>query len=117
MDKNLPKKIWLAGLGALARAEEEGESWLNDLMKEGEEFEQAKKEEIQQAVLEMGSKLKETKQHTKQRFENIEKTFETKISEALGHIGLASKDEVTVLKSRLQELEEKLTEITNKQQS
>jgi len=105
----LPKKIWLAGLGAISRAEKEGETWLEELMSEGEVFEQDKKEDLDQALLNMTEKVQDGKVKVKHRIENIEHTFESKVSSTLGKLGIVSKNELHALRERLEELEKKLT--------
>ena len=109
MDTSLPKKIWLAGLGAIARAEREGDVWLEELMAEGEIFEREKKDDIDNALQEMTNKVKGSRNRVKQRFDSIESTFETKVSKLLHKVGLASADELGELQSRLEALEKQLT--------
>lgn len=105
MDKLLPKKIWLAGLGALARAENEGEEWLESLMKDGERYEADKKDDLDQALLSMTERVKEGQQRVRQKVSHIEQTFESKISDALGRMGMVSKEELSQLHERLATLE------------
>ncbi|WP_196157708.1 phasin family protein [Reinekea sp. G2M2-21] len=109
MDTSLPKKIWLAGLGAIARAEREGDVWLEELMAEGETFEREKKDDIDNALQEMTERVKGSRNRVKQRFDSIESTFETKVSKLLHKVGLASADELGILQSRLDALEKQLT--------
>jgi poly(hydroxyalkanoate) granule-associated protein len=108
MDKSLPKKIWLAGLGAIARAEKEGDDWLKELMEEGSHFEQDKKDELDQVLLSLNEAFKENQGKIREKFGNIENSFETKVSSALGRIGLVSKDELDDLKARLETIEKNL---------
>lgn len=108
MDKLLPKKIWLAGLGALSRAEHEGEEWLSSLMQEGERYEKEKKDELDEALTQMTDRLKDNHHRVKEKFTNIESSFENKVKDALSRIGLVSKSELTVLKERLEALESQL---------
>jgi poly(hydroxyalkanoate) granule-associated protein len=108
MDKSLPKKIWLAGLGAIARAEKEGDEWLETLMKEGETFESEKKDDLDKVLTTMTEKVKESPTKVKEKFGNIENTFESKISDTLGKLGMVSKDELSSLKERLTAIEAQL---------
>jgi poly(hydroxyalkanoate) granule-associated protein len=112
MDKSLPKKIWLAGLGAIARAESEGEEWLESLMKEGEQFESEKKEDLDKALNTMTDKVKESPNRVREKFGDIENTFESKISNTLGKLGMVSKDELSSLNERLSALEAQLKSTT-----
>ena len=106
MDKSLPKRIWLAGLGAISRGEKEGEEWLAELMEEGEVFEQEKKSDIEQSLLNMTDKLRNSQNNVKQRLGNMEHTFEHKVSKTLNKIGLISREELNSLEQRLANLEQ-----------
>jgi len=108
MDKSLPKRIWLAGLGAISRAEREGDEWLSELMAEGEIFEREKKAEIDHALMHMTEKLKGGQGRVKQKLGDIESTFESKVSKTLRKVGLVSKKELSALKVRIDELERNL---------
>ncbi len=108
--KLLPKRIWLAGLGAIARAEKEGEEWLEELMRDGEVYESEKKDDLDQVLLNMTGKVKESTSRVRQSFDNIEQTFEHKVSNTMSKIGLVSKKELDKVKNQLDELEQKLKE-------
>jgi poly(hydroxyalkanoate) granule-associated protein len=108
MDKHLPKKIWLAGLGAIARAEHEGDEWLDQLMKDGELFESEKKDDLDQILLNISEKAKDSGNRVKEKFSNIENTFESKVSDTLTKLGMVSKDELKSLQQRLKDIEAQL---------
>lgn len=108
MDKSLPKKIWLSGLGAIARADREGDAWLQELMAEGEAFEQEKKTEIDQAISQMTEKAKQNHHSTKHRISDIESTFEHKVASLFGKIGFVSKGELKLLHERLANIEQQI---------
>ncbi len=108
--KLLPKNIWLAGLGAIARAEKKGDEWLEELMRDGEVYESEKKDDLDQALLNMTGKVKESTSRLRQSFDNIEQSFERKVSSTMSKIGLVSKRELDKVKGQLDELEQKLKE-------
>lgn len=108
MDRTLPKKIWLAGLGALSRAEKEGDAWLEDLMHEGAEYEQERKNDLDQALLNMTERMAEGQHRARQRFGNIESAFEDKVTQALGKMGMVTRSQMNTLEQRLNDLEEQL---------
>lgn len=104
-NKPLPQKIWLAGLGAIARAEREGEKWLEELMVDGQAYELDKKEELDNVLLAMTDTAQSEKKHLKQRISNIEKAFENRVSKTLMKLGMVSNKELDALSKRLSELE------------
>lgn len=108
MDTNLPKKIWLAGLGALSRAEQEGDHWLEQLMRDGEGYEQARQKELDNLLIAMTGSLQKHQHHVRQRFDDIETAFEDKVTQALNRMGMVSKSQLHTLEKRLAELEAQL---------
>lgn len=108
MDKSLPKKIWLAGLGAISRAEQEDDTWLEQLMLDGERYELAQQEELDRLLLAMSGSLQKHQHRARHRFEDIESAFEDKVTQALNRLGLVSKSQLQTLETRLAELEAQL---------
>ncbi|EAR08556.1 phasin family protein [Reinekea blandensis] len=105
MDTHLPRTIWLAGLGALHRVETEGDAWLTQLMHDGEHYEQAHQEELNELLSSLHPAQSDQTSHHRHRFTNIEAAFEEKVAQALGRLGIVSKSQLKALESRLGELE------------
>ena len=84
--------IWLAGLGAFAKAQDEGTRLFEALVREGVSLEQktrkmtaGKAEEARGAVEAAVGQVKERSQET---WDKLEKVFETRVSRALNHLGV-----------------------------
>lgn len=103
----LALQIWYAGLGALARAEKEGNSWIETLIEEGKEYESTNKDKLSSGLNELEQKATS---RTKRKFENIENSFEAKVSQSLSKIGLMTKPEFEALKEKLSKLEEQINQ-------
>ena len=93
-------KIWLAGLGALAAAEEEGTKIFNTLVEKGESYETRSKEEL--------AKVKEKVEGAFGKAENswdaLGDAFDEKVAAAIQRIGVPSSEEITTLTKRVEEL-------------
>lgn len=99
-------QIWLAGLGAFSKAEEEGGRFFEALVDTGRDLEtktrsaEAKVDEIRERV----------RHRTGETMGKMEKAFDERLNKALSRLGLPSKNEVEALKQRIHELTEELEE-------
>jgi poly(hydroxyalkanoate) granule-associated protein len=98
------QQIWLAGLGAFSRAEEEGTRFFDSLVKVGEELESKTNgivDTTSGAVEEVREKVNERVAGTRNK---VEKALDDSISQAIGRLGIASHreiEELTALVHRL----------------
>lgn len=100
--------IWLAGLGAFAKAQDEGTRLFEALVREGVSLEQktrkltaGKAEEARGAVEAAVGQVKERSQET---WDKLEKVFENRVSRALNHLGVPGSTELKSLTHRVEEL-------------
>jgi poly(hydroxyalkanoate) granule-associated protein len=97
-------KIWLAGLGALAMAEEEGSKLFSTLVQEGERFESAGKEKLDELRKEASEATAQTRQGAQKAWGKVEEGFDEVVARALHRIGVPSRDEIAALSRRVEEL-------------
>lgn len=103
-------QIWLAGLGAFAKAEEEGSKLFENLVDAGRDVESRARERTEVRVEEVKTKVKG---RTGETLEKMEKAFDERLTGALSRLGIPNKREVEALSSRIEELTrtiEKLSE-------
>jgi poly(hydroxyalkanoate) granule-associated protein len=100
-------KIWLAGLGALAKAEEEGTKVFHNLVEAGEEFEARGKKRF---TLVKG-KMQEAREAAESQIEKLGDTFDDKVAGAVQRLGVPSRDEIKRLTKRVEELTAKVDKI------
>ncbi len=93
-------RIWLAGLGALATAEEEGSKLFKNLVKKGEEVESRGKEEIGR----FRDLVAEVRGKAGRAIEGVSDRIDDQVAAALARLGVPSKDEIATLSSRVEEL-------------
>ena len=86
-------QIWLAGLGAFSKAEQEGAKLFEALVAEGEKFQ----ERADGRLAEMREKATET-------WNKVEKVFDDRVGRALHVFKVPSRKEIDVLSKRVQEL-------------
>lgn len=94
-------QIWLAGLGAFAKAEEEGSKLFENLVDAGREVESKAREKTESRVEEVKSKVRG---RTGETLEKMEKAFDERLTGALSRLGIPNKREVEALNSRIEEL-------------
>ena len=102
--KDSAQKIWLAGLGALATAEEEGGKLFKNLVKKGEAYEskaKGKLEGLKDQVEDVAGKARKTATGA---WDRVEEAWDDKVAGTLRRIGVPSKDEISHLTRRVEEL-------------
>jgi poly(hydroxyalkanoate) granule-associated protein len=110
--KGYARKIYLAGLGAYAKAGKEGAGYLLDLVKAGEGIEKQGKQLVNQQVEAANSQIDNVKVSVQDRvegvkgqvevqFEKIEQAFDRRVASGLNRFGIASKQDVDALSAKL----------------
>jgi poly(hydroxyalkanoate) granule-associated protein len=115
--KGSAQKIWHAGLGAFALAEEEGGKLFQSLVRKGKEFEQTGREQIEKAR-EQVEKLAETakekldeatvdvRDRAGETWNRVEKRWDERTAKTLQRLGVPSRDEIARLTRRIEHLTE-----------
>ena len=107
------KQIWLAGLGAFSRAEEEGNKLFDSLVKVGEELESKTVDIADQTVEKVSEKAKESVIDTKDK---VEKLIDNSVHHSLNRIGLVTLKDVQHLERLILQLHAKVDELTLQQE-
>ena len=102
------QQIWLAGLGAFAKAQGEGSKLFETLMREGSSLEKktrkiatGKVEEVRGAV---ESGVSQVRERTQETWDKLEQVFENRVSRALGKLGVPGRKDLDELVKRIDEL-------------
>jgi poly(hydroxyalkanoate) granule-associated protein len=93
-------QIWLAGLGAVAMAQEEGSKFFSSLVEKGEGFEKAGKEQVDKAR----GAVSGVKVVAESYWETFERTLDDKVTAVIHRIGVPTKDEIDSLTERVESL-------------
>lgn len=100
-------KIWLAGLGALASAEEEGTKIFNSLVERGEAYEIRGKEE----VAKVRDKVEGVIGKAEASMGKLGESFDDKVAGTVQRLGVPSRDEIETLTKRVEELTLKVDQL------
>lgn len=110
------QQIWLAGVGAFSRAQEEGTRLFEALVKEGMNLEKTtrhltagKVDAVRDAVEERVGQARERAADT---WDRLEKVFEQRVQRALTRLGVPSRDEIKALIERVDQLNAELRKLS-----
>jgi poly(hydroxyalkanoate) granule-associated protein len=113
--KESAQQIWLAGLGAFSKAQEQGGKVFEALVKEGLEMQRKTQstagEKFSEASSRMSSMASEFTSKASGHWDKLESIFEERVSRALNHLGVPSAREVNTLMARIEELERKVDKL------
>ncbi|MBF9234517.1 phasin family protein [Microvirga alba] len=90
-------QIWLAGLGAFAKAQKEGTKMFDALVKEGETIQNRAKKAANEQMADVRSKATGT-------WDKLEKVFESRVDRALHSLNVPTKKDIDSLSKRVSEL-------------
>ncbi|PAU60216.1 poly(3-hydroxyalkanoate) granule-associated protein PhaI [Pseudomonas sp. PIC25] len=103
--KYYARQIWLAGLGAYAKAGQEGVEYFKELVKTGEGVEKKGKKLVDKQVEAANTQIDTVKNSVKEKvdvqLDKVEKAFDSRVASALNRIGIPSKQDVEALSAKL----------------
>jgi poly(hydroxyalkanoate) granule-associated protein len=110
--KDSAQQIWLAGLGAFAKMQQEGSKAFEALVKDGlgvqKKTQQAAEETLAQAQARMTGFASDFGNRAAGGWGKLESIFEDRVARALEKLGIPSAEEVAALKARVEALETQL---------
>lgn len=104
-------KVWLAGLGAMAVAEEEGSKFFKRLVEKGEEFEERSKERLGKVRESVEESVQDVRSEAEGLWERLSGSFDDKVADALHRLGVPGRDEIHKLTRRVEQLTRKVDEL------
>jgi poly(hydroxyalkanoate) granule-associated protein len=123
--KDSAQQIWLAGLGAFSKAQEEGGRVFEALVQEGvtlqrktqtvaEEKLSTVSERVSARMAEVGQKVGEVSAKATGQWDRLETVFEQRVAKALAHLGVPHASEVRALTEQVEQLRMQLAALTPK---
>jgi poly(hydroxyalkanoate) granule-associated protein len=110
------QQIWLAGLGAFAKAQAEGGKLFESLVKEGAALDAKTRKftegKVDEARGNVEGALGQVRERSQETWDKLEKVFEDRVSRALGKLGIPGRDEIKTLTSRVEELSREVRKLT-----
>lgn len=106
--KESSSHIWLAGLGAFSKAQEEGSKVFEALVKEGsglqKKFRSLADSRMNDMTNEVSGKVTEASSKAAEAWSRLETVFEDRVGRAVGRLGVPTKADITKLTQRVEEL-------------
>jgi len=106
--KESAQQIWLAGLGAFSKAQEEGTKVFESLVKEGlsmqRKTQSAAEEKISEATSRMTNMASDIGSRAAGQWDKLENIFEDRVAKSLAKLGVPSSRDLDVLNARIDAL-------------
>jgi poly(hydroxyalkanoate) granule-associated protein len=106
--KDSSSQIWLAGLGAFAKAQEEGTKVFEALVKEGSGLQKKVRKfadaQVGDVTSEVTGKITEATNKAAGAWDRLETVFEERVGRAVSRLGVPTKADVATLTARVEEL-------------
>lgn len=116
--KDSAQQIWLAGLGAFAKAQEEGGKVFEALVKEGltiqRKTQAVAEEKISEATNKMANMATDISSKASGQWDKLENIFEDRVSKALNKLGVPSAKDIDALIARIDELNANVARLSGK---
>ncbi len=114
--KDSAQQIWLAGMGAFAKAQAEGRQVFEALVKEGASLQKktqtVAEERLGDVTGKMSSMAGEVSAKAGQQWDKLESIFEERTAKALNRLGVPSAKDVDALTARIEELSTKVARLS-----
>jgi poly(hydroxyalkanoate) granule-associated protein len=117
------QQIWLAGMGAIARAQKEGPGAFTDAVAQGFDLLTRSRSNAEQVIRDAFETAQETvqtrfgsaREQATETWDNLEALFQNRVQKALNQIGVPSADEIRILTRRVAELNQSVQSLSAKQ--
>jgi len=114
--KDSAQQIWLAGLGAFSKAQEEGGKVFDALVKEGVSLQRktqaAAEEKIGEVTSRMSNMAGDVTVKAGQQWDKLESIFEERVSKAMNKLGVPSSKDVDALIKRIDALSAQVAKLS-----
>jgi len=104
------QQIWQAGLGAFAKAQQEGGREFTRLVRDGTEL-QRRARKVEDATDTVARKAERASRRSSGTWGKLEQVFEERVARALAAIDVPARSEIEALNHRVDELERMLAEL------
>jgi poly(hydroxyalkanoate) granule-associated protein len=114
--KDSAQQIWLAGMGAFARAQAEGSKVFEALVKEGASLQKktqaVAEDKLSEVTTKMSSMAGDVQAKAGQHWDKLESIFEERTAKALKKLGVPSAKDVDALVARIDALSAKVAKLS-----
>ena len=112
--KDSARQIWLAGLGAYTKAEEDTGKFFERLVQEGEDLENRTRGAVNRQVKAVEDRVGEVRDRATGTWDRLESVFDERVSRALDRLGIPTPGRVRELEQQVSALQEEVERLRNK---
>lgn len=105
------REVWLAGLGALATVEEEGTKLFNRLVDRGQEFEEERRTELEEATEKVREQSDDALTQLEEASEETQSAVAESVNAALDRFGVPTQKEVDDLADKVDHLSQQVDDL------
>lgn len=109
--KDSANQIWLAGLGAYSKAEEEGSKLFDALVQDGEKLEARTRALVDKPLAKARETVETVRARASGSWDKVEKAFDQRVSTALHHLNIPTRGDVEALQDRISQLTAELQRV------
>ncbi|SNC74497.1 poly(hydroxyalkanoate) granule-associated protein [Marinobacter sp. es.048] len=106
--KGSARQIWLAGLGAYTKAEEDTGRFFDRLVQEGEQLENKTRGAVEKQIKSVEDRVEGVRERATGTWDRLEHMFDERVSGALRRLGIHRREEIESLERRVEALESEL---------
>ena len=106
--KDSARQIWLAGLGAYTKAEEDTGRFFERLVQEGEQLENKTRGVVEKQIKTVEDRVGGVRERATGTWDKLETMFDERVSGALRRLGIHRREEIEALEQRIAALETEL---------
>lgn len=117
--RDFARQIWLAGLGAFAKTQDEGGKFFETLVQEGQAVDVRMKKTVDEKIEPMKSgvetmkgKVEEIRERATGAWNKLEEVFQARVARALRRLGVPSRDDIQQLFEQVDLLSRNIQELT-----
>lgn len=111
--KDSARQIWLAGLGAYTKAEEDAGKFFERLVNEGEQLESKTRGVVEKQLKSVEHRVEDVREKATGTWDRLEHMFDQRVSGALRRLGIHRREEIDALERRIEALEAELHRLRN----
>jgi poly(hydroxyalkanoate) granule-associated protein len=109
------QQIWQAGLGAFARAQQEGGRFFEQLVQQGKKLESTTRQVAETAMKTVKKQAADSVDEATGRWDKLEQVFEERVSRSLNKLGVLTSKDVDQLTRKVADLNDSVRALMAKQ--
>ncbi len=109
--KDSARQIWLAGLGAYTKAEEDTGRFFDRLVQEGEQLENKTRGVVEKQIKSVEDRVGGVRERATGTWDKLEQLFDERVSGALRRLGIHRREDIEALERRIEALEQEMVRL------